>query len=110
MALEFGVNAKPLGPSRVSKTHLAAFGIYGAMVLSILVVGGVSMDHMPWGLAMLMAIPMPVHFALYKGAAAGKLWARYGSVLVGVLMLPVLPIGTLIGGFLIFNASVRWHD
>jgi hypothetical protein len=66
------------------------------------------MDQMPRSLVAVAAVPMTIHFILHKGVLAEKTWARYGSVAVGVLLLPLFPIGTAIGSFFIFNAGFRW--
>lgn len=107
-SFEAGTFAKPRGPARVAKTHLALLAFYGFMALLVLAVGAFAMDHISWVLALMLAIPMPVHFALYRGASAEKNWARYGSIAVGVLMLFLFPIGTVIGAFMIINAASNW--
>lgn len=51
-----------------------------------------------------------VHYALYRGARTARNWARYGSIAIAVLMLPGIPIGTLIGTYLLINARQAWGD
>jgi hypothetical protein len=49
-----------------------------------------------------------LHAALSFGARRRSGIAKVGSFLVGLLMLPAFPIGTVVGGMLIYNAAQTW--
>ena len=49
-----------------------------------------------------------LHAVLSAGARNRNDIAKVGSVIVGVLMLFGFPIGTIVGGFLIYNATQNW--
>ena len=49
-----------------------------------------------------------LHAALSAGARRRNKVARVGSVVVGVLMLAGFPVGTIVGGMLIFNGLQDW--
>lgn len=56
------------------------------------------------------AVLFVVHYALCGGARKARSWARYGSIAIAVLMLPGVPIGTLIGIYLLTNARQIWDE
>lgn len=56
-----------------------------------------------------MTLFMGVHHAVSRGARAAKPWARVASIVLSVMMLPAIPLGTLIGGYLLFNNLPQWR-
>ena len=61
--------------------------------------------------AIVMAVvgfPAALHGLIWRGASRRSGWARGASKAVGVLMLLGFPIGTLIGVYLLRNASKPW--
>ena len=49
-----------------------------------------------------------LHHLISKGAENSKPWSRKASLVVGTLMLIGFPIGTAIGGFLIYCSLEPW--
>ncbi len=49
-----------------------------------------------------------LHALLSVGARNRNDIAKVGSVIIGVLMLAGVPIGTIVGGLLIYNAVQNW--
>ena len=73
---------------------IAAFaGTHGAEVLAVGSVFGVIAG---------------LHAALAAGARRRSGIAKLGSFIVGLLMLLAFPIGTIVGGILIYNAVQDW--
>ena len=81
---------------------LLAVGFFGIALLS-------SEDASPW-IALIIAVPAALHGAIALGAFKRQGWSRGASIVVGVLMLPGFPIGTLIGIYLIRYASASWQE
>ena len=59
-------------------------------------------------IAVIVGAIVLLHAALAAGARRRSGAAKTGSVIVGVLMLAAFPIGTIVGGFLIYNALQPW--
>ena len=95
--------------------HRTIAWIYGALgVLIMAVLGSASMggrEH-EWGAAVAIGLVfgaiVALHAALAVGARNRSGIAKTGSVIVGVLMLFGFPIGTIVGGFLIYNSTQNW--
>jgi hypothetical protein len=96
--------------------HRTIAWIYGGLGLVILAVFafaslGSSREH-EWGAAAAVALffgaVVALHAALAVGARNRSGIAKTGSVIVGVLMLFGFPIGTIVGGFLIYNGTQNW--
>ena len=49
------------------------------------------------------------HHAISIAAENGRPWARRASLAFGILLLFGFPIGTIIGGFLIYLSSDPWQ-
>jgi hypothetical protein len=78
---------------------------YGGLALLVLGIAVFSGDA-AWGPAMLaLFIPAAFHGVIALGAARANPVAQVFSVLTGVLMLLGFPIGTVIGIYLLRNAS-----
>ena len=50
-----------------------------------------------------------LHFLIARGVRAGKPGARVASIVVATIMLLVLPIGTLLGIFLLIHTIGHWE-
>jgi peptidoglycan/LPS O-acetylase OafA/YrhL len=50
-----------------------------------------------------------VHFVASKGAEASQWWGRAISVLLGTILLVGFPIGTAIGGYLLYLSLAAWE-
>jgi uncharacterized BrkB/YihY/UPF0761 family membrane protein len=46
-----------------------------------------------------------LHHFVSRGAKARKPWARIGSIILACLLLPGIPLGTIIGVYLLTNSS-----
>lgn len=79
----------------VSGGVLAFLGLAGASVrrynLSVLLIAGV-----------VVAGIGGFHLRVGRGVVTGEPWARTAAIVLGVLMLPSLPIGTVFGGFILY--------
>ncbi|MDZ4074702.1 MAG: hypothetical protein U1E04_08125 [Hylemonella sp.] len=51
-----------------------------------------------------------LHLVVAFGAKRKKSWARTMTNLIGVVMLFAFPIGTVIGGYLIWTGAEKWGD
>lgn len=100
---------RPPARRRIAKAYLALMFLHIALSVLCLLVGLLWMDRMPWELLVLSSLPLPVFFAMYQGALKEKAWARYGSIALGVLMLPGVPLWTIAGGYLIVDSAFNWN-
>jgi len=55
-----------------------------------------------------IGVPALMHLVVFLGARRRSGWARGASMAIGVMMLFAIPIGTLIGIYLVRNASRAW--
>jgi heme A synthase len=58
--------------------------------------------------AAVIGVPTLMHAVVFVGARRRSGWARGASMAIGVMMLFAFPIGTLIGVYLVRNASKPW--
>jgi len=111
---EWTPKSLPSRPADVTESiHRTIAWIYGAIgVLMLLVFVGASSLHSNWGAAAVVAIlvgaMVGLHAALAAGARRRSGLAKAGSIGVGILMLAGFPIGTVVGGMLIYTAAQNW--
>ena len=70
--------------------------------------GGVAGLGLTLGIGAFFAFIVGLHAALAAGARRRSEAAKIGSMIVGTLMLLGFPIGTIVGGFLIYNGAHAW--
>jgi hypothetical protein len=56
-------------------------------------------------LAAIFGIPLLLHYVAMRGVRAGKRWGRNLSRVLGVLMLFAVPIGTILGAFMLMRTG-----
>lgn len=56
-------------------------------------------------LAAVFGIPLLLHYLAMRGVRAGKRWGRNLSRVLGVLMLFAVPIGTILGAFMLMRTG-----
>lgn len=57
------------------------------------------------------AVLMVVHVLAMNGAASGSTWGRRLSMAVGIFMLILIPIGTIVGAFVVhFSRQSKWES
>jgi uncharacterized membrane protein YfcA len=61
-----------------------------------------------YGLVVLLLFLLVFHSACARGARLRRPWARWASLVDGFVMLPLLPVGTIAGGYLIANSWRTW--
>jgi len=89
--------------------HRAIAWIYGVIgVLFAGIAASVSGATAAGVIALIIGAIVALHAALAAGARNRNDVAKVGSVIVGVLMLAGFPIGTIVGGYLIYNAVQDW--
>lgn len=98
---------------KTARLHRGLSWLYGA--ISILFAVMLATDRSDnWGIFLAVTCSFValfwIHHALYRGARNAKNWARYGSIAIAILMLPALPIGSLIGTYLLINARQTWDE
>lgn len=101
---------QPSRPADITENiHRWIAWIYG--VLGALVVLFLGFGHQWGGAAVVLAVMGAIaglHAALAVGARRRSSVAKAGSFVVGLLMLAGFPIGTITGGFLIYNSLQPW--
>jgi hypothetical protein len=101
---------------KIARAHRALSWLYGAVVLLFVVILFVKPENQ--GESSVFFISMSVifgglfllHHFTAKGAREKKPWARISSCVIGVIMLPGFPMGTLIGVYLLIYANSAWTD
>ena len=94
------------------RAHVALACLYGVVVLALVAISAASGkgdDTSPGAiLALVMMVPTVIHFMIARGAQRRAGWARICSMILGILMLPGFPIGTIVGIYLLVNAVQDW--
>jgi hypothetical protein len=87
---------------------------YGAGALLVFAVHRFSPQAIPLRHQFTALTLLPVlclfHFAVGHAARRFKSWARVASVIMGVLLLFGFPIGTVVGGLLLYYCWQPWPD
>jgi hypothetical protein len=84
------------------------YGAIGALILIVLLADRHPNLGAATAFAMIFGAIVGLHAALAAGARRRSGLAKAGSMVVGILMLLGFPIGTIVGGFLIYNAAQNW--
>ena len=91
--------------------HVLAW-VYGVIggVLTLIIVGAFSRSSLGIAAAVVafFGAMTLLHAALSAGARRRSKVAKIGSVIVGILMLAGFPVGTIVGGMLIYNGLQDW--
>ena len=97
---------------KAARAH-RAFGILYALVGGGLLAAGLAFGtwDSAWRAVMIIVVLgglATLHFMTARGALQRKSWARNVSIVIGLLMLPGFPLGTLIGALLLSYAWKPW--
>jgi hypothetical protein len=97
------------------RAHLALSWLYGLIALMLLALPFVARSGeeglRPGDVARALVFPLfffvlaALHHLVSRGAKERRRWARIGSIVLGCLLLPAVPLGTLIGVYLLRNSS-----
>lgn len=97
------------------RAHWVLSVFYGLIALMMLALPFVAADGEevmgPREVAMALAFPFfffafaTLHYVVARGAKERKRWARIGSIVLACVLLPGLPLGTLLGVYLLRNSS-----
>lgn len=98
---------------KVARVHRALSWLYAVFAILMLALLVFSHDKGSAGAIVFMLLFMGALFFLHRATAAGamecKPWARTVSLIIAILMLTGIPIGTLIGIYLLINLS-GWDE
>lgn len=93
----------------VENIHRAMAAVWGVAGAFITLFVFSSRDMVPSAsVALFTAAIVAFHLILAAGARRRSVFGRLGSIALGALMLAGFPVGTIVGGFLIYNASQPW--
>ncbi len=93
----------------IHRTIAWIYGVLGTAIAAFCLVGGGAEERgVAAFIALIFGAIVALHAALAVGARNRNGAAKLGSVIVGVFMLLGFPIGTIVGGFLIYNGSQNW--
>ncbi|MCK9684519.1 hypothetical protein [Scleromatobacter humisilvae] len=97
----------------IHRTIAWIYGVLGLLIVAVFAFASMgSVREHEWGAAAAVALffgaVVALHAALAVGARNRNGIAKTGSVIVGVLMLFGFPIGTIVGGLLIYNSTQNW--
>lgn len=100
-----------LKSSRVHQVLSWLYGLIALMLLTLPFVAGTGKELNARQIAMAFVFPLfflalaVLHHVISRGAKKRKRWARIGSIVLACLLLPAVPVGTLIGVYLLRNGS-----
>lgn len=99
---------------KIARAHRSLSWFYGGLALLLLGLALIPGSEFPMEAAsggiILLGLLFSIHYFTAQAAFARKPGARYASIAIGLVMLPGVPIGTIIGGYLLFNASESWDE
>ncbi|SEA17158.1 hypothetical protein [Variovorax sp. YR216] len=89
----------------LARVHMVMAALYfvvcAGIVLKVLHTGGKAQMEAVIILTLIFALPVGLHALAFAGVRQGKSWARGLSRAVGILLLLSIPIGTIIGIFIL---------
>ncbi|MBB3175821.1 hypothetical protein [Variovorax sp. Sphag1AA] len=89
----------------LARVHIVMAALYlvfwAGIILKVLHAGGTAQIEAAVLLTLIFALPFGVHALAFAGVRRGKPWSRSLSRAVGILMLISIPIGTVIGIFIL---------
>jgi hypothetical protein len=98
----------------LARIHLGMVVFYAllvALACAIHLQGGKASGTGVLILAVIFGIPLLLHYLAMRGVRAGKRWGRNLSRVLGVLMLFAVPIGTILGAFMLMRTGkVDWQQ
>ncbi len=98
--------------ARAAHAHRTVAGIHCVIAAMAAIFGYLMTSRFPLLGALVLAAPFlafaAVHFAAATGAEQCRPWARTASTVLGVLMLPLVPLGTAVGVYLLMNTRGEW--
>jgi hypothetical protein len=100
--------------SKVIRGHRAIawfYGVVGVLYSAVAIADlsrGFSIFHIVIPVVFLLAVSAHIYTA--KACALGRPAGKTASIVLGVLMLPLIPIGTLLGALLLVNSCRTWSD
>lgn len=98
--------------ARAAHAHRTVAGIHCVIAAMAAVFGYLMTRGSPLLGALALATPLlllaATHFLVATGAEQCRPWARTASTVLGVLMLPLIPLGTAIGLYLLMNTRGEW--
>ena len=98
----------------LSRIHLGMAVFYGLLAALACMVHLNGDKAGVTGTAILLAVfglPFLLHFFAMRGVEAGKSWGRNLSRVLGVLLLFAVPIGTIVGAFVLMRTGkVDWQQ
>ena len=92
----------------IHRTRAWIYGVLGALGVALCVFVGREATGVAVGIVLVVGVVVGLHVLLSVGARNRNEVAKFGSVIVGVLMLLGFPIGTIVGGMLIYNGVQNW--
>ena len=99
--------------ARAAHAHRTVAGIHCAIAAMAAIFGYLMTRDTPLLGALAMSMPFAglavVHFTVAAGAEQCRPWARTTSTVLGVVMLPLIPLGTAIGVWLLMNTRGEWQ-
>lgn len=108
-----------IGPGRgnlnyeLAKVHKALALFYTALFVLLCIYFGAMNPAAFWSdfgaPAVLFGTIVFLHFAASKGVESARWWGRAISVLLGTILLVGFPIGTAIGGYLLYLSLGAWE-
>jgi fatty acid desaturase len=99
---------------KVARAHRALSWLYAVntiLFLSIFLISGKNTPPLAFVfLGLFFGGLFFLHHFTAKGAFVKKPWARNASIGIAMLMLLGVPVGTLIGIYLIYNCKNGWEE
>lgn len=109
-----GVPAGYMEAARIFRL-MSLLALVGLLMVGLTIAGDLARGEPLHGPSLLFAgamaaLPALLHFVIVPGIARHEQRARIGGIVVATLLLLVLPIGTLVGGYLLWCLTSGWRD
>jgi len=102
----------PVWHQRAATAHRTIAGIYAAFFGIATILGMATATGVADGAALILVLPgaffVALHISLATAAEDCRSWARDASIVVGALMLLLVPVGTVLGAWLLYNSVRHW--
>src|SRR5581483_7409209 len=97
---------------KVFRVHRALSWLYGGFLIIIATLIATHLDQFDPVVFLpiaLLLVAFLAHFLTARGAKACKPWGRICSIVIAIILLFGLPVGTIIGIYLLVNTWQPWQ-
>jgi len=88
----------------LSRIHIGVAIFYFLAALAVAFIVGVMASDLVIALVFLLLVSIPsiIHLICLWGVKKEKPWSKYSSGIMAILLLMAFPLGTLVGGYMLY--------